>query len=83
MLVGPETFFVLLGGFGHMVQPYISKTFLGTTNIWHGFEVKDVEGSKEIVTTDNGINMMFFYIIRHDAKRKILSHSLRRKRMKD
>ncbi len=66
-----------------MVQLYISKTLLGITNVWHGFEVKDVEDSKDTVTTDNGISMTFFHTIRYDAKRRTLSYSLRRKRMTD
>ncbi len=66
-----------------MVQPCVSKTLFGITNVWHGFEAKGVEGSKEIVTTDNGISATFFHTIRHDTKKRASSYSLRRKRMKD
>ncbi len=83
MFVGPETFFALLGEFGCMVQSYISKTLFRTTNVRHSFEVKDVEGSKEIVITDSRISATFFHTIRHDAKRRASSYSLKRKRMKD
>ncbi len=66
-----------------MFQSYVSKTLFEITNTQYGFEAKGVEGSKETVTTDSGISMTSFNIIRHDAKRKTSSYSLKRKRMKD